>query len=415
MSAPDVVVVGAGIVGTATAWELARRGVAVMLLDRGAVSGGTTGLGEGNVLCSDKDVGPELDLTVLGLAVYDELEALLGPVAKIRRKGALIVHPDERTWSAEPARAARLGAAGVTAHLLDAAAVRAAEPNLTGPLLGALHVPGDLQCDPRAITRALAEEARRLGATVRTGAEVSRVVVEGAAGGRANGAEIAHAAGDASAGGRATGVVLTGGERIAAGAVVLAAGPWTRPLAEAAGVPLPLEPRKGQLTRLRLPVPDETWLRHKIVDGSYLLSVTSGGAGREISTVVETTHDGHLIVGSTRERCGFDPTVDTALEDAVRARAARLVPAIADLPRDTTWVGFRPWLPDHLPAIGPSTLVDDLWLATGHEGAGVALGPVTGRLIAGALTGEPAPLDLTPFSPNRFAAAPTSAPAGASA
>ncbi|MCW2984418.1 MAG: hcnC1, partial [Conexibacter sp.] len=111
MTAPDVVVVGAGIVGAATAWELARRGVPVVLLDRGEVSGGTTGLGEGNVLCSDKDTGPELDLTVLGLAVYDELDELLGPVAKIRRKGALIVHPDARTWSAEPARAERLRAA----------------------------------------------------------------------------------------------------------------------------------------------------------------------------------------------------------------------------------------------------------------------------------------------------------------
>jgi glycine/D-amino acid oxidase-like deaminating enzyme len=379
----DVVVVGAGIVGTATAWELARRGAAVTLLDRGPVSGGTTGLGEGNVLCSDKDAGPELDLAVLGLALYDELEALLGPVARIRRKGALIVHPDERTWAAEPARAQRLRAAGVAAELLDAGAVREAEPQLTGPLLGALHVPGDLQCDPRAIAQALAEEAARLGATVRTGADVGHVLATD---------------------GRAAGVVLADGERIAAGAVVLAAGPWTRPLAEGAGVALPLEPRKGQLTRLRLPVPDERFLRHKVVDGSYLLSVTSTGAGREISTVIETTHDGHLVVGSTRERCGFDPGVDDALEAAVRDRAARLVPAVAGLPRDAAWVGFRPWLPDHLPAIGPASALSGLWLATGHEGAGIALGPITGRAIAAALTGERPPLDLAPFAPDRFAA-----------
>ncbi|MDX6726077.1 MAG: D-hydroxyproline dehydrogenase subunit beta, partial [Baekduia sp.] len=154
MSRPDVVVVGAGIVGAATAWELARRGIATMLLDRGEVSGETTGLGEGNVLCSDKDAGPELDLTVLGMAVYDELDDLLGPVARIRRKGALIVHPDGRTWTAEPARAARLRAAGVDCALLDGAAVREREPHLTGALHGALHVPGDLQCDPCAIARA---------------------------------------------------------------------------------------------------------------------------------------------------------------------------------------------------------------------------------------------------------------------
>ncbi|WCB92999.1 D-amino acid dehydrogenase [Baekduia alba] len=383
--ATDVVVVGAGIVGCATAWECARRGLSVVLLDRGEVSGATTGLGEGNVLCSDKDAGPELALTVLGRALYAELEEIVGPAARIRRKGALIAHPDARTWAGEAARAERLRAAGVACSLLEGPdAVRAAEPELTGELLGALHVPGDLQCDPRAIARGLATRAAEAhGAEVRTGAEVAEVVV---------------------AGSRAVGVRLASGETLGAGAVVLAAGPWTRPLAEGLGIALPLEPRKGQLTRLLLPTPDERFLRHKVVDGSYLLSVTSAAAGREVSTVIETTHDGHLIVGSTRERCGFDPTVDRALEDEVRTRAARLVPEIAGLARDTAWVGFRPWLPDHLPAIGPAAQVEGLHLATGHEGAGIALGPITGRLIAGAIAGEPPPLDLTPFAPDRFAA-----------
>src|SRR4051794_19114901 len=206
MTAPDVVVVGAGIVGAATAWELARRGAAVTLVDRGGGSGGTTGLGEGNVLCSAKDAGPELALTVLGRALYDELDALLGDVARIRRKGALIVHPDERTWAAEPARAQRLRAAGVEAELLDgAAAVRAVEPQLTGAVHGALRVPGDLQCDPRAIARALAGEAQRLGATVLTHTPVRAIAVRD---------------------GRVGGVDLEDGTTLPAGAVVLAAGPW---------------------------------------------------------------------------------------------------------------------------------------------------------------------------------------------
>jgi glycine/D-amino acid oxidase-like deaminating enzyme len=94
--------------------------------------------------------------------------------------------------------------------------------------------------------------------------------------------------------------------------------------------------------------------------------------------------------------------VDANLAEEVRERAARLVPALADMPYDATWVGFRPWLPDHLPAIGPSAGVAGLWLGTGHEGAGVALGPITGRLLAQGLTGEPPAIDLKPFSPDRF-------------
>lgn len=375
--ARDVVVVGAGIVGTATAYELARRGVAVTLLDRADISSGTTGLGEGNALCSDKDAGPELDLAVVGLALFDELEALLGARVRIRRKGALIVHPDERTWAAEPARAARLRSAGVDARLADPDEVRVLEPRLTGAVHGALYVPGDLQCDPRAMARGLAAVAASHGADVRTGVEVTAIEP-----------------------GR--GVRLSDGEVIGARAVVLAAGPWSAPLAASAGLDLPLEPRKGQLTRLRLTDPDPAFLRRKVVDGSYLLAVGSSDAGRQVSTVVETTWDGHVVVGSSRERCGFDASVDHDLARAVQARAARLVPDVGGLVVSSTWVGFRPWLPDHLPAIGPSRVAVGLWVATGHEGAGVVLGPITGRLLAQAIAGERTAVDLAAFDPDRF-------------
>ncbi len=120
-------VVGAGIVGCATAYELARRGASVCLVDRGAVSGGTTGLGEGNVLCCDKRPGPELSLAVRGLALYDEIEELLGEEAGIRRKGALVVHAGAEGWAAEQARLDGLHAAGVRCSLLAADEVRRAE------------------------------------------------------------------------------------------------------------------------------------------------------------------------------------------------------------------------------------------------------------------------------------------------
>ena len=371
-----VVVVGAGIVGAAVARELAVRGVAVALLDRGAVSSGTTGLGEGNVLCSDKDAGPELALARAGLALYGELEARLGDEARIRRKGALIVHAGEDTWAAEPARVARMGIPG--ARLLGAGEVRTREPALTGPLLGASLFPDDLQCDPRAIARALVREAVAAGAELREGCAVEGIAV---------------------AGGRVTGVRTAEGV-IPAGAVVIAAGPWSAPLAASAGVPLPLEPRKGQLVRLAAPAPG--MVRHKVVDGSYLRSVTSADAGLELSTVVETTWEGDVLVGSSRERRGFDTAVDPAVTRAMVDRAARLFPGLAQLPVAAAWAGLRPWLPDHRPAIGPSRAVPGLWLATGHEGAGVALGPVTGRLIAQLYCGERPVVDPIAFDPDRF-------------
>jgi glycine/D-amino acid oxidase-like deaminating enzyme len=370
----EVAVVGAGIVGVATAWELHARGIDVALLDRGEVSGATTGLGEGNVLCSDKDAGAELELTIAGLRVYDELEERLGDRARIRRKGALIVHRDAATWAGEPARLERLRAAGVDAEPVDD--VRAMEPQLTGAVHGASFFPADLQCAPRAITRALAAALPR----VHTGVEVHAVdVAEEAVKG-----------------------LRTSAGTLVCGAAVIAAGPWSRALAQGAGAALPLEPRKGQLVRLRAAERDEPFIRHKVVEAGYLASVASAQPDLQVTTVLEMTYDGDVLVGSSRERRGFDLGVDDAVSRAMLDRAAALMPGLRDLPIDAAWAGLRPWLPDHLPAIGPVPAVDGLWLATGHEGAGVALGPVTGRLLAQLYAGEPPVVDPAPFAPGRF-------------
>ena len=366
-----VAVVGAGIVGAATARALARRDIEVELIDAGEVSGGTTGLGEGNVLCSDKDEGLELELAVLGRAAYDEIEAAYGERAQIRRKGALVVHRTEAGLAAEPARIERLRAAGVECELLEPGQARALEPAL-GDLLGATWVPGDLQCDPRAIARAMAEEP---GVEVRTQARVEELVP-------GEGVRRAAAEGAASV--------------VAADEVVLAAGPWSAALAATAGLHLPLEPRKGQLVRLagRLDI------RHKVVDGSYLAAVAAAEAELQVSTVIETTLDGQVLVGSSRERKGFDTSVDPAVTAALLEEAARLVPAVAGLEAEAAWAGLRPWLPDGLPALGRSRT--GIWVATGHEGAGIGLGPVSGELIAAAISGETTALDLAPFDPDRF-------------
>jgi D-hydroxyproline dehydrogenase subunit beta len=327
------------------------------------------------VLCCDKRPGAELSLAVRGLALFDAIEELLGEEAGIRRKGALVVHADQPSWALEQARLSALQAAGVTCSLHSDSEVREIEPSLAGTLHGASWFPDDLQCAPRAIARGLAREAVALGTVVETGVEV--LSIDGA-----------------------KGIATRDGRRLAAN-VVLAAGAWSAPLAATAGLHLPLEPRKGQLVRLeRRP----EFLRHKVIDGSYMAAVESEDAGLQVSTVMETTLDGHVLVGSSRERRGFDVEVDSTVSAALLTAAVRLAPDIATMTTDTAWAGLRPWLPGGLPAIGPTKAADGLFIATGHEGAGVAHGPITGRLVAQAICCERPELDLSPFDPDRFGA-----------
>ena len=366
-----VAIVGAGIVGAATAYALAMRGVDVDLLDAGEISGGTTGLGEGNVLCSDKDAGPELELAVLGRDMFDDIERRYGELARIRRKGALVVHRAETSLAVEAARLGRLQAVGVRCVLLEPEQARALEPGLAPDLLGASLFPDDLQCDPRGIARGLALEAHAAGAQIHTGTRVEQLLPgEG---------------------------VRTADGVLRSDAVVLAAGPWSAELARGAGLELPLEPRKGQLVRLGWGAMS---VRHKVVDGSYLAAVAAPEAGLQVSTVLETTWQGKVLVGSSRERKGFDTTVDPEVTARLLEAAATVMPGVAELEPEAAWAGLRPWLPDGLPALGRSTT--GLWVATGHEGAGVGLGPITGELVAAAISGETPKLDLAPFAPDRF-------------
>jgi glycine/D-amino acid oxidase-like deaminating enzyme len=333
----DALVVGAGICGASAAHFLAERGLDVLVLDRAGVSEATTGRGEGNVLVSDKLPGIERDMTVLGRELWNELGTRF-PTARVTHKGALLLdHAD-----GEPAGEL--------------------EPALA-PGVRCVREPEDLQVDPAGLARAM---LARLA--VRTHVQV--VAVEPG------------------------GVTLAGGERLSARHVVVATGPWSRELTG-----LPVEPRKGQLVALAAP---RGLIRHKLIEAAYIAAAVSGEPGRMVAAVIEQTLDGdEVLVGSSRERVGFDGHVDASLTRAMIARAARFVPVLAELPVAREWCGFRPWLPDGLPAVGP--LGDHLWTSCGHEGSGVALGPISGLLLAQLMTGEAPVCDPAPLAPHRFA------------
>jgi glycine/D-amino acid oxidase-like deaminating enzyme len=325
----EVVVVGAGICGAAAAFFLAERGAEVLLLDRGEVSSGTTGLGEGNVLVSDKPPGPERELALRGRELWLELGERFSK-ARVTRKGALVLgHPD-----------------GVDAMDL--------EPSLA-PGTKALHDPDELQVDPRGLTQAMAAHVR-----VRTGAKVAAV---------------------------APGRVTLENERIDCDHVIVATGPWA---AELTG--LPVEPRKGQLVALKAP---KDLIRHKLYAAAYIDTTQSAEAGLTMAPVIEQTLNGdEVLVGSSRERVGFDATVRPEVTKAMLQAAAAFVPALENLPITREWCGFRPWSPRG-PLIGP--IDDRVWVSTGHEGAGVCLGPISGLILAQLICGEAPELDPAPF------------------
>ncbi|WP_345634936.1 NAD(P)/FAD-dependent oxidoreductase [Streptomyces thinghirensis] len=371
----DVVVVGAGMVGAACALYAARAGLDVTVVDRGPVAGGTTGAGEGNLLVSDKEPGPELELALLSTRLWTALAGELGHAVEYEAKGGVVVAETPESLAGLEAFAAGQRTAGVQAVGVPADRLHDLEPRLAPGLAGAVHYPQDAQVMPAL---AAAHLLRASGARLHTGRTVTGIL---------RGPD-----------GAVRGVRTDRGD-LHAPAVVNAAGPWGGELAALAGVRLPVLPRRGYVL-VTEPLPPR--VRHKVYAADYVADVASDSAALQTSPVVEGTAAGPVLIGASRERVGFDRSVSLPALRTLAAGATRLFPFLAQVRALRAYAGFRPYLPDHLPAIGPDPRAPGLLHACGHEGAGIGLSTGTGHLIARLLSGERPALDLTAFRPDRF-------------
>jgi glycine/D-amino acid oxidase-like deaminating enzyme len=378
-SSPDVVVVGAGVVGAGCAYYLAAAGVRVRLFDRSYVASGSSGACEGNVLAWDKELDRELPLALRSADLWAALAEQLDDDFEYDRKGSVVVAETEAELVAAAERARVLAGLGVEGEVLDADALRREEPNAAHDLPGGVLYPGDAQLEPRLATAALVRAAVALGAELSTDVSVDRIL---------RGPD-----------GRATGVETSGG-RVAADMVVVAAGVWTPALLQTAGLTVPVTPRKGQVVVLeRSPVV----FRRKLSEAGYVAAVKASEAALQIAMVVESTPSGTALLGSSRQHVGFDREVEISVAGAIARRAARFFPILRGARALRVYAGLRPLTPDHVPIIGPFAEAPNICVATGHEGAGIGLAPATGELVAAWHTGAPSPIPIAWFSPDRFA------------
>ncbi|GAA4593554.1 FAD-binding oxidoreductase [Planotetraspora phitsanulokensis] len=374
----DLVVVGAGVVGAAGAYFASLAGLRVVVVERGALAGGTSSAGEGNLLVSDKEAGPELDLALYSQRIWREDLGEHAGLWEFESKGGLVVAASEHGLASLRELTVHQRRYGVEVRDVARAELRDYEPHLSDGLAGAAFYPQDAQVQPMLVVAHLLRLAREAGALVRTRTEVVGFLRDGD---------------------RVTGVRTTGGD-IPAGAVLNATGTWAGGVADLAGVHVPVLPRRGFIL-VTEPMPSRT-IRHKVYAAEYVGDVASSDAALQTSPVVEGTGSGTILIGSSRERVGFDRTVSGKAIGTLAAKAIALFPMLREVRAMRTYLGFRPYCPDHLPVIGPDPRAPGLWHACGHEGAGIGLSAGTGKLIAQALAGDGPDLDLTPFAPDRF-------------
>jgi glycine/D-amino acid oxidase-like deaminating enzyme len=372
---PDVVVVGAGVVGTACAFALAREGASVTLIDADFIGGGSTGVAMGHVVILD-DSDAQLALGTYSRHLWSVLASQLPPDCEDDRCGTIWVATDDAELEIARAKSEVYRAHAVDAVLLNAHELRAREPFLRPGLAGGLYIPDDRVIYPPAAARYLARRARELGATICEhtiveSIERKQVAIRDVSGART---------------------------RIETDVVVNAAGTDAPRLTPG----LPIVPRKGHLVITdRYP----GLCSSELVELGYLQSAHSMG-GESTAFNIQPRATGQLLIGSSRELVGHDSSINRRLLRSMLRRAIDFMPALAECTAIRAWTGFRPATPDKLPLIGRWDAVDDLWIAAGHEGLGITLSLGTAELIAAGILGRPPAVDPTPFSPMRVMPAP---------
>ena len=367
----DVVVVGGGVIGLSSAWQLAVGGLDVALVDPAPGSGASHVAAGMLAPVTEAHFGEEalVAMTLASAAAYPgfvaELLAVTGGDVGYRDSGTLSVAYDKGDLAVLADLEAFQRRLGLDVTTLSAREARAREPLLAPGVRGASFAAGDHQVDPRRLTAALLTAAERAGVALRR--------------------ERATALRCDSD--RVRGVRTESGE-LAATAVVLAAGCWSAALAPA-DVVVPVRPVKGQL--LRLSAGSGPLLRH---------TVRALVAGTGCYLVARA--DGEIVVGATVEEMGFDTSVQAGAVHALLRDAVAVVPALAECRFSEALAGLRPGTPDNAPLVGPAG-PDGLVLATGHYRNGVLLAPLTAAAVVAAVNGSPLPEAFAPFPADRFA------------
>jgi D-hydroxyproline dehydrogenase subunit beta len=370
----DVVIIGAGIVGSACAAECVREGLRVAIVEAGIIGGGATAAGMGHLVVMD-DSEAQFALTRYSQQLWDELQDELPSEVEHDACGTIWIAADDEEMSEALRKERFYSERGVVVEVLDAKSLAEAEPSLRPGLVGGLRVAGDSVIYPPCAAQFFVDRAMAMGAQLFLGEAVESVTADG--------------------------IRLRNGSLVSAGAIVNSAGSWSPQLTPGVDV----KKRKGHLVITdRYP----NFLRHQLVELGYLKSAHSLTAD-SVAFNIQPRKTGQLLIGSSRQYGVEDSRVENSILTRMISRAVEYLPGLNKLSALRTWTGFRAATPDKLPLIGPHAEHKRLYLATGHEGLGITTSLGTAKLLVAQIMNRETAIAVAPYLPARIAQEPAHA------
>lgn len=391
----DIVIFGSGVNGLSTAYELSKRGRDVLIVEKNEIGAGASSSCDDMIFLQTKKPGILLEMALRSLELFKELRNELPCDIEFETRGGTILIENEDQLSVMRDFVSKQAQYGLDVEIIDAKALRKIQPFVSAHVIASTYGTRDSQVNPMRLMNAFYAGASKMGARLQRGFAPVSISPRGG-----------HWE-----------IRLSSGDTIEAGSVVNATGAWTNEVTRLLGVELPISPRKGQiLVTEAIPPVGKT----NVLSAQYIVSKLKPHTDKKSGTVEDRlglgfaftgTENGNYLLGSTREDAGFDKTTNPETLALLAKQLKRFFPVMADIHFIRTFAGFRPSTSDGLPIIGELPGHPGFFIAAGHEGDGIALSPITGRVVADLVERKKPEFNLEKLDPGRFLVSPERGPA----
>ncbi|PJN67022.1 NAD(P)/FAD-dependent oxidoreductase [Bacillus mycoides] len=359
----DVLIIGGGIIGCSIAYYTSKYGRDVTIIEKGEFVSGTSSRCDGNILAIDKDPGFDSQMSLVSQKLVTDLSEELEHSFEYRAPGSILVCESDEEMEAAQQWVNRQKEAGLPFRMLDRQDIREESPFFADDLLGGLECATDSTVNPYLLAFSLLTESKKFGTKAFNHTEVKEIKID------IDGSFI----------------VETTNGTFTAKQVVNAAGVWAPKIGQMLDVNIPIEPRKGHII---VASRQQHVGCRKVMEFGYLISKFGGKRKVDaltekygVALVFEPTESQNFLIGSSREFVGFHTKINNEVIKCIANRAIRFYPKMADMMVIRSYAGLRPWTEDHLPIISRVEHIPNYFIAAGHEGDGISLAAVTGKVI----------------------------------
>ncbi|QWI68190.1 FAD-binding oxidoreductase [Bacillus mycoides] len=380
----DVLIIGGGIIGCSIAYYTSKYGRDVTIIEKGEFVSGTSSRCDGNILAIDKDPGFHSQMSLVSQKLVTDLSEELEHSFEYRAPGSILVCESDEEMEAAQQWVNRQKEAGLPFRMLDRQDIREESPFFADDLLGGLECATDSTVNPYLLAFSLLTESKKFGTKAFNHTEVKEIKID------IDGSFI----------------VETTNGTFTAKQVVNAAGVWAPKIGQMLDVNIPIEPRKGHII---VASRQQHVGCRKVMEFGYLISKFGGKRKVDaltekygVALVFEPTESQNFLIGSSREFVGFHTKINNEVIKCIANRAIRFYPKMADMMVIRSYAGLRPWTEDHLPIISRVEHIPNYFIAAGHEGDGISLAAVTGKVIEELLNDKETIIPIEQLRLSRF-------------